>query len=166
MSQSTASVLLKGSGAGVAAALLQAVAGKAYDVVLLPPGEDSHLAPRLVDRVGRAVGIRPTEPEEWALGTAFHLGYGAFWGAAYAAARERTSVDPWVGGAVLGGLIYAITFPRWGGAVRTHTVRAPERRTARMTAFGAVVTAVFGITTALAYETLRTPGEAGQAPGG
>lgn len=157
MSRSNASVLLKGAGAGIAATLVQTAVGKTYDALLLPPGEDSHLAPRLVDRLGRAVGADPSEPEEWALGTAFHFGYGCFWGAGYAAVRERTSIGPWLGGALLGGLIYSITFPRWGGGVRTRTVRPPERRTDRMTAFGATVTAVFGMTTALTYEALRTP---------
>ncbi|HEV2146434.1 MAG TPA: hypothetical protein VGR37_03370 [Longimicrobiaceae bacterium] len=152
-----AGVIARGAAAGVAASVAQAALGKSYEKLLLPPGEDSDLAPRLVRRIAERAGERVSHAEKWALGTAFHLGYGAFWGAGYAAARERWPVPPLAGGALLGGFIYVITFPRWGGAVRTGVVRPPDRRSDRMTAFGALVTLAFGVMTALAYEGMRAP---------
>ena len=161
MNRSSARSLLRGVAAGMAGAAVQSVAGKAAGVLLLPDDRDSYLAPRLIDRLGKMVGIAPTELEEWTLGTAFHFGYGGFWGAAYAAARERTRVGPLLGGALLGGLIYGITFPRWGGAVQTGTVRAPQHRSDGMDAFGVAAALSFGIGTAFAYEVMRRRGGAG-----
>lgn len=147
--------LALGVTAGMTASAVQAAVGKSYDRLLLPPGEDSDLAPRLVHRIAEEAGEHASRAEAWSAGTLFHFGYGAFWGAAYAAARERWAVPPLVGGALLAGGIYAITFPPWGGAVQTGTVRPPGRRSSRMTGFAAAATLSFGLTTALAYEALR-----------
>lgn len=150
--------LAAGALCGMAAAAVQAAVGKSYERLLLPPGEDSDLAPRLVHRASEEAGHDASRAEAWTAGTLFHFGYGAFWGAAYAAVRERWRVPPVAGGAALGGWIYAITFPRWGGAVQTGTVRPPGRRSSRMTGFGVAAALSFGLTTALAYEAVR-PGE-------
>jgi hypothetical protein len=141
--------LLHGALAGAAAAVPQAMVGKTEELALLPPWEDSNIAPRLVDRVGtRILGEHPSEVENWVLGAAFHFGYGAGWGALYAAATHRRRVPPLVGGALLGTLIYGITFPRWGGAVRTGVERSPERRSPQMTVVAWSVTLSFGLATA------------------
>jgi hypothetical protein len=141
--------LVRGAVAGAAAAIPQAVVGKAEELLLLPPREDSNIAPRLVDRLeAKLTGRHPSDAGKWLLGTAFHFGYGAGWGALYAAATHRRGVPPLLGGALLGGLIYGITFPRWGGAVLTDVERAPGRRTRRMTFVASSVTLTFGLATA------------------
>lgn len=155
MDDSTIRVVTRGAAAGVMAGVIQVTIGKAEDILLLPPWEDSNLAPRLVDRLGKMVGVSLPSSAEWALGTAFHFGYGAFWGASYAAVRERWPVHPAVGGTMMGGLIYGITFPRWGGAVQTGTERPPQVRTSRMTFVAASVTFGFGLATAYLYERIR-----------
>lgn len=148
----------RGVAAGFAATLVQTAVGKASEKLLrLPPREDSNIAPRLMHRLAAHAGHDLSSPAKWALGTVFHFGYGASWGALYGMARERRPVHPLPGGALLAGLIYGITFPRWGGAVQTGTERPPERRTDRMTLTAASVTLAFGLTTAYAYERLSRP---------
>ncbi len=141
--------------AGLGASVIQVMIGKAEEILILPPGEDSNIAPRLMARLAEDVGEDLSEREKWALGTAFHLGYAIFWGGAYAAARERRPVSPLLGGGLLGALIYGITFTRWGGAVQTGTERPPEARSEQMTIVAASVALSFGITTAYFYERLR-----------
>jgi hypothetical protein len=147
--------LVRGAVAGAAAAIPQAAVGKAEELALLPPWEDSNIAPRLVDRAeAKLTGRHPSEAGKWLLGTAFHFGYGAGWGMLYAAVTHRRGVPPLLGGALLGGLIYGITFPRWGGAVVTDVERAPGRRTRRMTFVASSVTLSFGLATAGIFEWL------------
>lgn len=147
--------LARGALAGVAATTVQTLVGKGEEMLLLPPREDADIAPRLVKRLGEAIGVEPSNPTKWALGTAFHFGYGAFWGMTYAALRERRPLHPVVGGALLGGLIYAVTFPRWGGAVQTGTERRPGRRSDGMEVVAASVCLSFGVVAAFANEALR-----------
>ena len=153
--------MLVGAAAGMVGSVVQAAIGKTEEIAFLPDGEDSNIAPRLMDRLGRRVGYDPSPAAEWALGTMFHVGYGAAWGALYALARERHPIDPWVGGAVMGAVIYGITFPRWGGAVKTRTERPPRRRSWAMEVVAASVTLGFGLPTALTYERLRRAGAVG-----
>lgn len=156
MREGTTEEAVLGAAAGVLASVVQAAIGKTEEKLMLPPWEDSNIAPRLVDRVLRRAGVDdPSLAAEWVLGTGYHLAYGAAWGAAYAAVRERHPVPPLLGGALLGGLIYGITFPSWGGAVHTDTERSPHRRTRRMEVVAASVTLGFGWVTAFAYEYLR-----------
>jgi hypothetical protein len=81
----------------------------------------------------------------------FHLGYGAFWGAGYALAVRDRPVSPIIGGTLLGGLIYALAFPRWGAAVLTKTERPPERRTTKMNLVAWSVALTYGVVTSLLY---------------
>lgn len=154
--------LAAGAAAGTLAAAVQAMAGKAYERGMLPRGEDSDVAPRLVHRISEEAGHDASRAEAWVAGTLFHFGYGGFWGAMYGLARERWRVPPTAGGAALGAWIYLITFPRWGGAVRTGTVAPAGVRSERMTGFAVLVTATFGLATAAAYEMLRGGEDGGE----
>jgi hypothetical protein len=155
---STIRALLKGAVAGTIASVVQAGVGKTEDLLLLPPRESADIAPRLMARLAAMNGRTLSTADRWALGTVFHLGYGAGWGKLYAFVRERRPVHPAIGGMLLAGGIYAITFPRWGGAVWTDTERPPEERTRRMDFVAASVTLSFGLTTAYLYEALRDDG--------
>lgn len=157
------STILAGAAAGVAASTVQGAIGKAEELLFLPEHEDVDWAPRLVGRLAEFAGVEVSEPTKWALGMGFHFGYGAFWGAAYSQVHRRYPVHPVVGGLAVGGFIYAITFPRWGGAVQTRTERPPRRRTRRKELVLASVTSSFGLTMALVYEALR-PREEARAP--
>lgn len=147
--------IVAGAAAGVLAGTIQAVIGKSEEIAILPQHEDSNFAPRLVDRMATMIGQDPSEVTEWVLGTAFHFGYAATWGALYALAQERYPTNPWVGGAALGGLIYLITFPSWGGAVQSGTERQPESRSWAMEVVAASVAMGFGLSTSLIYERMR-----------
>src|SRR5690606_10648130 len=103
----------------------------------------------------RDLGEELSLEAEWILGTIFHFGYGAAWGMIYALAEEQLDLHPAVGGTALGGLIYAITFPEWGGAVQTQVERPPEARTSRMTFVAASVAFSFGLATAYASHAMR-----------
>lgn len=151
---------LIGAAAGTAGALVQAAIGATQSLLFLPPREDANLAPRLVDRAARAVGLEAPLEVEWALGTLFHFAYGAGWGAMYGVARERTGASAVKAGLVLGGIIHAITFPRWGLAVVTNVERPPERRTKRMDFVAVTETYGFGLATAAAYELINATRDA------
>lgn len=152
----TLPMLARGAVSGIAAAGIQVLIGKFEEMLLLPSWENSDIAPRLVKQLGDDVGIDVSVAAKWALGTVFHFGYGAAWGAGYALACERRPVHPLLGGALLSGLIYVITFPRWGGAVQTQTERPPEERTDGMDIVAASVCLSFGVATALLNEALRS----------
>jgi hypothetical protein len=154
MNSMTISVL-RGSAAGLLASVVQVAVGAAESALLLPPHEDANIAPRLMDRLARDLGQELPLEAEWALGTVFHFGYGALWGALYGIAEDKLRPPPLVGGAALGGLIYAITFPRWGGAVQTQVERPPEVRTSRMTFVAASVALTYGVATAYATHAMK-----------
>lgn len=143
----------RGIAAGLVAGTVQVLVGKAEEWLMLPPWEDADIAPRFVHRlVLRYFGVDMNPPARWVLGTAYHYAYGAAWGALYGIARERFRFAPLAGGLALGGIIYGITFPRWGSAVQSGTERPPSQRTAGMEVVAVSVALTFGIATALAYE--------------
>jgi ribose/xylose/arabinose/galactoside ABC-type transport system permease subunit len=146
--------LAAGAAAGLAASVVQVVVGKTEQWLFLPHGETPDFAPRLVDRAFQRAYGRASAPVKWALGTLFHLGYGAFWGAVYGAAQRRLRLHPLLTGAGLGLLIYGITFPRWGAAVRFGVERPPQARTRRMTAVAASVAMAYGLAVGAFYSRL------------
>lgn len=145
----TARIALRGAVAGVGASLVQSAIGKTEELFFLPSHENANIAPRLADRVGRALHVELSNEAEWVLGTAFHLGYGATWGTLYALMQERLKLPPLLGGLLLGSVIYGITFPRWGMAVKTGTERPPVERTRRMGMVALSVAFGFGLATAM-----------------
>lgn len=147
--------ILRGATAGLMGTIVQTTIGATESALILPEHEDANIAPRLMDRIARRFGEDLPLELEWLLGTAFHFGYGATWGALYALLEEQVEMHPAAGGAALGALIYGITFPRWGGAVQTDVERPPEVRTRRMTFVAASVALSFGLATAYASHTLR-----------
>lgn len=146
---------LRGAAAGLAASVVQSAVGATESLLLLPEDEDANIAPRLIDRLARDVGKEMPLEAEWLLGTLFHLGYGATWGTLYGIADDNLDIHPLVGGTLLGGVIYAITFPDWGAAVQTQVERSPHRRTRRMTLVAASVALTFGLATAYANEAMK-----------
>jgi len=147
--------ILRGATAGLVGTLVQTTVGATESALILPEHEDANIAPRLMDRIARRFGEDLPLELEWLLGTAFHFGYGITWGTLYALLEEKVEMHPVAGGAAMGALIYAITFPRWGGAIQTDVERPPEVRTRRMTFVAASVALSFGVATAYASHTLR-----------
>jgi hypothetical protein len=153
---------LTGALAGLVAATAQVAVGKAEEVLLLPPGEDSNIAPRFVERLAEHAGESLPDSWRWMLGTLFHYGYGASWGALYAlldgwlAARHRPP-PPLLGGSLLGAVLYALAFGPLGMAVQTGTERPPERRPAAKTAVAWSVALTFGLVAATLAARWRPP---------
>lgn len=156
MDQRTKEALQRGALAGLAGGVPQVLLTKIEEKLFLDGGEDADLGPRLIQRMAERMGKPLPEDVKWLAATAFHFAYAAAWGTLYAAASRRRPLHPLVGGLALGGLIYAITFPRWGGAVRTRTEPPPGARSARKEVVLATATFAFGLGTALAYG--RGPG--------
>jgi hypothetical protein len=146
--------VLQGAAAGVAASVVQAIVGKAEELLFLPPGEDADIAPRLVDRMAQRFGARLPAAVKWGLGTVFHLGYGALWGGIYGLVQQRRPLPALLAGAGLGLLIYGITFPRWGAAVKTGVERPPSVRSTRMTMVAASVALTYGLMVAVFFDRL------------
>jgi hypothetical protein len=143
--------LKRGLEAGLIASVPQVLLAKAEERALLRRGEDADIGPRFVERLARVAGLRLREDTKWLAASAFHFGYATFWGTAYALAYRRWRPHPLLGGAVLGGLIYGITFPHWGGAVLTGAEPPPHRRSWRQELVLATAALSFGFVTALLY---------------
>jgi hypothetical protein len=141
----------RGLEAGLIASVPQVLLAKAEERALLRRGEDADLGPRFIERLARLAGLRPREDTKWLAASAFHFGYATFWGTAYAMAYRRWRPHPLMGGAALGGLIYAITFPHWGGAVLAGAERPPHRRSWRQELVLATAALSFSFVTALLY---------------
>ena len=70
-----------GALAGTVACVAQTLVGVVLNTVLLPPGHDNNIAPRLVHHSARKAGHHTPPAVDWLLGTLFHVGYGIGWGA-------------------------------------------------------------------------------------
>lgn len=113
---SYAAVATRGAVAGILGSVVQAGVGLALDRLLLPPRQHNKIAPRLIKRLAQWTGRRGSAPRDWTLGTLFHLGYGAGWGALLSVARRLTGAGPAPLGAVGAALIYLAAFSSRGPA--------------------------------------------------
>ena len=143
--------LERGIEAGLVASVPQVLLAKTEERLLLRRGEDADIGPRFIERLARRGRWRLREDTKWLAASAFHFGYATFLGAVYALAYRRWRPHPLLGGAALGALIYAITFPHWGGAVLSGTEPPPHRRSWRQELVLVTAALTFGLGTALLY---------------
>ena len=139
--------------AGVPQVLLSLLEGR-----LLGVPERGAIGPRFIRRATEHAGRRVSGPVEWLLAGVFHFEYAAWWGALYALAVEALGhrrLPPLLGGALLGGVIYAAAFSRLGGATRTGAEPPPEARSPRESLVHWTAALTFALTTALTYRWLR-----------
>jgi hypothetical protein len=137
---------------GCLAGIVQVVAAQAVGL-LVGRREGADIAPRFVQRTANQFGESLSRPSRWFLATVFHFGYAAGWGALYAVSREaRVSrqIPPWLGGSLLGMLIYALAFSRFGAGPQVGSESHPDRRDEREWAIHG--TSAFSFALALAYE--------------
>jgi hypothetical protein len=138
--------------AGLLASIPQVILPKIEERLLMPAREDADIGPRFIERVAKLTGQAPLrEDTKWLLASAFHFGYATFWGLLYALAARRWRPPPALGGAALGTIIYAITFPHWGGAVLTRTEPPPHRRSWRRELTLLTAAASYAFITAFLY---------------
>src|SRR5690348_5344015 len=112
-----------GAGAGVIASIVQVVVGAMLDRMLLPPGHDNNIAPRLVHRTARKLGHRSSAVLDWLVGIVFHVGYGIGWGVLFGVFRKWSRLPSLPLGGLLGGVIYLAAFAPFGVATRTGSER-------------------------------------------
>jgi hypothetical protein len=143
-----------GAAAGLVGSVVQVLVGLLLDKAVLPRGQDNNIAPRFVTRLFQSQGEPANPARDWALGTAFHLGYGVGWGAAYGLARRRTGLPPSLLGVLTGLLIYLLAFSGFGAGTKTRTEPPPHRRGWRKQASLVAVAWTFALTTAAVYERL------------
>jgi len=151
MNAVTFAALRRGIEAGLVASVPQVLGTHLQEKILDLPQGSANLGPRLVRQLGRATRRRFSEETKWLGSASFHFGYAAAWGALYALAHQRRPLHPALGGLLLSGTIYALTFSPWGGATLTRTERPPHRRSWRRELLLVVPPLIFGMGTALLY---------------
>src|SRR5579884_1702481 len=117
-----------GAKAGAIASVVQVALGWLLDQLLLPPGHDNNIAPRLVDRAAARAGQDTHPLLDWILGSVFHFGYGLGWGALFGLLRRHLPLPSLALGSAMGGAIYLIAFSRAGVGTRTGSEAHPDRR--------------------------------------
>jgi hypothetical protein len=145
--------MLVGCFAGIPQVIAAQVVG-----ALLGRRERADIAPRLMQNTAKQFGESLSRPLRWLLATIFHFGYGAGWGAVYAATHEAQAmqrVPAWLSGGVLGLLIYAVAFSRVGAGTLVGAERHPDRRENRELAVQWTSALSFALTLAYAYRSLR-----------
>jgi hypothetical protein len=118
-------------GAGLFAGIPQVLAAQGAARLLGLPRQRADIGPRFVQRLAQHLGVSLPTGYQWALATAFHFGYSAWWGGLYAAVQEVRPMRPLVGGPLLAALIYSVAFSPWGAATQNGAERPPDRRPER-----------------------------------
>jgi hypothetical protein len=127
-SQSYVTAGAMGALAGLMACLVQTTVGAVLNRVLLPPGHDNNIAPRLVHQSARKLGHRTSPALDWLLGTLFHVGYGISLGSVFGFVRRWSGWPSLLLGGALGGLLYLVEFTGFGVGTQTGTEQHPEQR--------------------------------------
>jgi hypothetical protein len=157
-------VLLTGSAAGLVAGIPQVVLTQ-VEAWLLPtsPRNSADIGPRFVQNLARHVGVDLEREHHWLLAGAFHFGYAAWWGVAYAALQRWRPAQPHVGGPLLASLIYLLAFSPWGAATQTGTEQPVERRPTGETFLHWTAALSFSLCLAYLYDRLEAPTAASRA---
>lgn len=143
-----AQAMTRGAVAGILGSMVQTGVGLALDKLLLPPRQHNNIAPRLLKRLAQWTGRGGDAPRDWTLGTLFHLGYGASWGALIGLKRRLTGAPPVPLGGVGAALVYAVAFSSRGGGTLTLTEPPPRFRGWRKQASLVAVSTAFALATA------------------
>lgn len=159
MKQETFAALRRGIEAGLVASVPQVLGTHFEEKLLDLPQGSANIGPRFIQRLGKLTRQRLSEEIRWLGAASFHFGYAATWGALYALAYQRRPLHPAIGGLILSGAIYAVTFPNWGVATKTRTEKPPRRRGWRRELLLLSPPLIFGMGAALLYGRGPRPGE-------
>lgn len=144
-----------GAIAGLGGTAVQTAVGLAFDKLLLPKGQDSNIAPRLMNRLFRITGHGRDRARDWTVGMLFHTAYGAGVGVAYGLARRATGMPPALLAPAFAGLIYLSAFSRVGGGTLTLTERPPGWRSRRKQASLVAIPFAYAVATAALFSALQ-----------
>lgn len=151
MHAATFAALRRGIEAGLVASVPQVLGTHLEEKLLRLPEGSANIGPRFIQRLGRLTRQKLSEEIRWLGAAAFHFGYAANWGALYALAYQRRPVHPVIGGLLLSGAIYVLSFTNWGVATKTRTERPHHRRGPRRELLLLTPPLIFGMGTALLY---------------
>jgi hypothetical protein len=151
MEAETFAALRRGIEAGLVASVPQVLGTHLEEKLLHLPEGSANIGPRFIQRLGKLTRQRLSEEIRWLGGAAFHFGYAATWGALYALAYQRRPLHPAIGGLLLSGSIYVLSFTNWGVATKTRTERPHHRRGPRRELLLLTPPLIFGLGTALLY---------------
>lgn len=156
MDPHTLASIRRGAETGLIASVPQVLGTQLEESLLKLPKGSASIGPRFIQRLGKLSRQKLSEETRWLGASAFHFGYAATWGVLYALAYKKRPLHPALGGLLLSGTIYVITFPNWGAATLTRTERPHKRRGWRRELLLLTPPIIFGMGTALLYG--RGPG--------
>jgi hypothetical protein len=146
---------LRGAAAGVLGGAVMMMTMKAGARALLPEGEDREPPPKkLVETLARSSGVELSDVQATAAGMGVHLGYSALWGAVYGAVQSRLHPPDALHGLLLGGLMYATSFPSFGLLPRLGVLPPPTQQPLEKAALPLGAHLVFGVATSTAFRAL------------
>jgi hypothetical protein len=108
-----------------------------------------------VDALAARRSVELSDAQRTAAAAALYTGSMAVWGAVYGVVHSRLRPPALLHGLLLGGLVYAANFPRFGALPRAGIVQPPGEQSARQAAVPLGAHAAFGLATAAAFEALR-----------
>ncbi|CAN5484517.1 hypothetical protein BH24GEM3_BH24GEM3_24110 [soil metagenome] len=147
---------LKGAVAGVLGGAAMMMAMKLGQQALLPEGEQMEPPPKkLVETLAERQGVELSDTQAMAAGMGVHLGYSALWGAIYGAVQSRLHPPDALHGLLLGGLVYASSFPEFGLLPKLGVLPPPTQQSLEKAALPVGAHLVFGLATAAAFAALE-----------
>ena len=147
--------MLKGAVAGAIGAVAMMAAWKLEKETILPPDNlEEPPSEKIVDNLADRAGVHLSDAESLTAGVGLNLVASALVGALYGAAESRADVSPVLGGLALGGAVFALCYPSWGLLPQLGIQQPIFQSSLEATAVPIGANAVFGLTTALAFDAL------------
>ncbi len=146
---------LKGALAGMIGGAVMMMAMKAEQKLLLPKGQQMEPPPKkLVETLAEKQGIELSDTQAMAAGMGVHMGSSALWGAVFGVVQNRLHPPDLLHGLLLGGLVYATTFPEWGLLPKMGVLPPPPQQSMEKAAIPVGAHVVFGLATAAAFDAM------------
>lgn len=146
---------LKGALAGMIGGAAMMMAMKAEEKLLLPKGQQVEPPPKkLVETLAEKQGMELSDTQAMAAGMGVHMGYSALWGAVFGVVQNRLHPPDLLHGLLLGGLVYATTFPERGLLPKMGVLPPPSQQSMEKAAIPVGAHVVFGLATAAAFDAM------------
>lgn len=146
---------LKGAVAGLIGGVVLKLLWQAEQTALLP--EDRRVTSpttRMVEQLAEKHGVQLSGVQTQAAAATAYGGNMALFGAVYGVVQSRLHPPDALHGLVLGGLVYAANFPRWGALPRAGIVPPPQEQTLTEALVPVAPHIGFGLATAAVFKAL------------